>query len=137
MVDPPAHVEDLRRRREQEQRKKPPKDTHQDQATHAADREMVEMLREQVEDLRGRLDVADQRDREQRRIIAALTSRIPELPPASQPGNIADWSSEQRERREQAGMAETPTDAPAGPQTATSQEQRAESRPWWRRILGS
>ncbi len=74
---PVPHVEDLRRRREEDQRKKPPKPEQS-----ATDRELVEVLRDQVEDLRARLDAADQRDRDQRRIIAALTSRIPELPSA-------------------------------------------------------
>src|SRR5215207_9446832 len=40
---------------------------------------LAEVLREQVEHLREQLDRAEERDRENRRIIAALTQRIPEL----------------------------------------------------------
>ena len=122
---PAPHVEGLRRRREEDQRKKPPKP---DQGSQAADRELVDTLREQVEDLRGRLDVADQRDREQRRIIAALTSRIPELPEATE-ANVST------------GPTHTPTDAPGGPHAATQSpqatEKRTVGRSLWRRIFGS
>jgi hypothetical protein len=46
--------------------------------------EQLEDLRDQVRYLRDQLDRADERDRENRRIIATLTSRIPELlPPES------------------------------------------------------
>jgi hypothetical protein len=45
--------------------------------------ELVEELRDQVRYLRDQLDQERDANRENRRIIAALTSRIPELPPAS------------------------------------------------------
>jgi len=45
--------------------------------------------------------------------------------------------SEARESPEGAGPAETPPDAPAGPQTTTGRpETGGERRPWWRRVFG-
>ena len=41
---------------------------------------LVENLEDEVANLRRQLDQANERDRENRRIIAALTTRIPELP---------------------------------------------------------
>jgi len=41
--------------------------------------ELVEELRDRVHFLEGQLEQANERDRENRRIVAALTSRIPEL----------------------------------------------------------
>ena len=57
-------------------------------------RDLVEVLRSQVEMLRAELHEAHAANRETRRIIAALTERIPELPPPS--------SEEPRESRETA-----------------------------------
>jgi hypothetical protein len=48
--------------------------------TPQADRELIETLKAQVADLRDRLDRQEEANRENRRIIAALTARIPELP---------------------------------------------------------
>jgi hypothetical protein len=49
---------------------------------------LVEVLRDQIGDLRAQLEQANERDRENRRIIAALTSRIPAIEaPASGPGS--------------------------------------------------
>jgi hypothetical protein len=49
---------------------------------------LVEVLRDQIGDLRAQLEQANERDRENRRIIAALTSRIPAIEaPASSPGS--------------------------------------------------
>jgi hypothetical protein len=44
---------------------------------------LVDTLRDQIDTLKRQLEQANERDRENRRIIAALTSRIPELPPAA------------------------------------------------------
>ncbi len=94
--------------------------------------ELVEALREQIADLREQLAEANAANRENRRIIAGLTSRIPEL------------------------QAADPTEPPGGPQTAAEASEGAEPRsamreaqeateraeaggerrPWWRRILG-
>ena len=81
--------------------------------------ETIRLLREQ-------LDQANERDRENRRIIAALTQRIPAIEPP----------------------AETPSEAREGPTQATEQPGRvepqaeveatqepAEPRSWWRRLF--
>jgi excisionase family DNA binding protein len=93
-------------------------DTYQDvsrDAVLAAKDEMIAALQEQLEQ-------ANERDRENRRIIAALTSRIPAI--------------------------EAPADERESPQTAREEPARAEPRPdrveaqegarrpWWRRMFG-
>jgi predicted ArsR family transcriptional regulator len=91
-----------------------------------ADRtELVEALRDQISDLRGQLAEANAANRENRRIIAGLTQRIPEL---------------------EAGASERPE----APETVEEGPERAEPRPaapraqagprrpwWWRRVFGS
>jgi DNA-binding transcriptional regulator PaaX len=71
----------------------------------------VRSLEERVEHLRELLDGEREANRENRRIIAALTSRIPELESGPSPG--ASESS--------------PPEA----------QEPAEPRPWWRRWFGS
>ncbi len=89
--------------------------------TNAAGRdEFVEELRDRVRFLEDQLQQANERDRENRRIVAALTSRIPELEAPQEP----------RESPESPGPARTPTDADEGPQEG------AQWRSWWRRIFG-
>lgn len=84
---------------------------------------LVEVLEGQVEDLRARLDREQEANRENRRIIAGLTQRIPELQAA--PGRATEPPSSPSEPRQ--GEDSTPT--AEGPQTGTQ-------RPWWRRIFG-
>jgi Helix-turn-helix domain len=79
----------------------------------------VRSLEERVEHLRELLDGEREANRENRRIIAALTSRIPELEPGPSPE-----ASESRET--------PPADAPS-----TSAPPDAEPRPWYRRIFGA
>jgi hypothetical protein len=83
----------------------------------------IEDLREQVAYLRDQLEQANERDRENRRIIAALTSRIPAI------------EAPQEASRE---AAETVEEAPerAEPQSSTEGRQEGVHRPWWRRVLG-
>ena len=89
---------------------------------------LVESLRERITDqqdqiahLRNQLDESNEANRENRRIIAALTQRIPELPPP-----------EVRENPESAN--EEPERERTRPATAESQEPT--STPWWRRWFG-
>jgi len=84
--------------------------------------EMVEVLREQVEDLRSRLDREQEANRENRRIIAALTERIPEIEAPASTGQARGSS-------ESAGDASSRGRPPQDTETAAS-------RPWWRRWLG-
>ncbi len=84
--------------------------------------ELVEVLREQVELLRVELEEAHAANRENRRIIAALTSRIPaiEAPPDA-PGSP--------ERVAEMPMGPEPSEAREGAQEA------AQPRSWWRRLF--
>jgi len=84
--------------------------------------ELIAELRDRVRSLDDQLDQEREANRENRRIIAALTSRIPAI--------------------------EAPTDEREAPQTAQEEPERAEPRsdapgaregvrrPWWRRVLG-
>jgi hypothetical protein len=82
----------------------------------------VRSLEERVEHLRELLDGEREANRENRRIIAALTSRIPELEPGPSP--------EASESRETSAADAPSTSAPPEAQEPT------EPRPWWRRIFG-
>jgi excisionase family DNA binding protein len=98
--------------------------TDEPQAAVESSRELVDELRDRVRFLEAQLEQANERDRENRRIVAALTSRIPEL------------EGPQEERS-------------GGPETVEAEHERAESHPagagtqegeqrsWWRRIFGS
>ncbi len=83
---------------------------------------LVDALRDQVEDLRRRLDTSEEANRENRRIIAALTQRIPELPPASS--------------QEAPGAREPAADAPGGVEGQEDGGGRQEHRSWWRQFFG-
>src|SRR5215212_8193454 len=84
--------------------------------------QVVEVLRDQVEHLREQLDRAEERDRENRRIIAALTQRIPELEAPSEPRESPETPSE-----EYYGTS---------PEEAEDSLQRRSERSWWRRFFG-
>jgi hypothetical protein len=92
-------------------------------------RELVEELRDRVRSLEDKLQQANDRDRENRRIIAALTSRIPELPPSSteRPSEAAQstWES-LREEPERVGTRSSGEEAP----------EPTERRSLWQRLFG-
>jgi hypothetical protein len=85
--------------------------------------ELVDQMQARIDSLERQLEQAHERDRENRRIIAALTSRIPAI----------EAPSEQRESPE-----ETSTDAEdrAEPYPAAGGDQQGAQRPWWRRVFG-
>ena len=88
--------------------------------------ELIGTLRDQVRDLREQLEQANERDRENRRIIAALTSRIPAIEAPS-------------DRSEAAESPESGADLPMGPVPAESSEaaqEPTERVSWWRRVFG-
>jgi hypothetical protein len=82
----------------------------------------VEAWRELIEELRDRVRSLEDANRENRRIIAALTSRIPELEAPSEPSD--------RPPNAGAGLAREE------PQAATEGAQEGSERPWWRRVFG-
>jgi hypothetical protein len=93
------------------------------QAQDEGSRELVEELRDQVGYLREQLRREQDAHAEARRIIAALTQRIPEL-------------EAPREPREGDLSASGPPDrGEARPSDAGARE-GAQRVPWWRRIFG-
>jgi hypothetical protein len=79
-------------------------------------------MRERIASLERQLEQANERDRENRRIIAALTSRIPEL-----------------EAPQEASEPPHDADEPQGggqPRPAAPGAQEGARRPWWRRVFG-
>jgi hypothetical protein len=77
--------------------------------------ELVDALRAQVEDLKARLDRAEEAARENRRLLAAALERIP--PQLEAPSSAEDEPE-----------ASAPTEPRHAPQEQAS--------PWWRRIFG-
>jgi hypothetical protein len=86
---------------------------------------LVEALRDQVSMLKQQLNTEQAASGELRRIIAALTSRIPELEaPRQEPPEAPTEGTEQPVRvQSQAAVGR--------------QAQEDAERPWWRRIFGS
>jgi hypothetical protein len=85
----------------------------------------VEAWRELIDELRDRVRSLEEANRENRRIIAALTQRIPELEaPASPEARDSPETAEDEPGRAQ------PRSAAEGPQEG------AQRRSWWRRITG-
>jgi hypothetical protein len=82
---------------------------------------LISQMQGRIDSLERQLEEANERDRENRRIIAALTSRIPaiEAPPDT-PGSPETGEDQQ-------GRGEARPDAP-GPQEGAR-------RPWWRRLF--
>lgn len=73
-----------------------------------------------IAELQDRVRSLEEANRENRRIIAMLTSRIPEI----------EAPRESPESEASTGPTDTPTDTPGGLQEA------AQPRPWWRRVFG-
>jgi excisionase family DNA binding protein len=96
-------------------------DKRQDRLPESPQDRLIDTLEEQNRFLRGQLEAERDANRENRRIIAALTSRIPELPaPSSQE------------------PSEAPQTATEGPERGVPQEpQEGTQRSWWRRMFGS
>ena len=83
--------------------------------------ERIEDLRDQVAYLREQLEEANERDRENRRIIAALTSRIPAIEAAQEATDTTETVEEAPDRAE--------------PYSATGRAQEGARQPWWRRVF--
>lgn len=124
---PPVHALLQQRRRDHERRNrtKDPGENDTPPASPEIERELIDSLKDQVEDLRQRLDREQDANRENRRIIAALTQRIPEL----------------EAPRDERGSPETPSEPTQGtqapqprPTPQTGSQRRTAS--WWRRIVG-
>jgi hypothetical protein len=131
------------------------------QHAHPGSPPLVEELRDQVGYLREQLRREQDAHAEARRIIAALTSRIPELTPPAQGEETSPASEPPTDRREYtvtptpqpgrvgpqppleaaqegAESPETPLERPEGEEAwvdATGSQEGTE-RPWWRRVFG-
>ena len=95
---------------------------HTDDIPHDTPQALVVEMRGRIESLERQLEQANERDRENRRIIAALTSRIPAIEAPQEAPEAAETADEQQ------GRGEPYPDAPGAPE--------AVRRPWWRRVLG-
>jgi hypothetical protein len=82
----------------------------------------VDAWRELIGELRDRVRSLEEANRENRRIIAALTQRIPELEAPSDERESPGAVEEERER--------------AKSRPGTSEDQEGTQRPWWRRVFG-
>ncbi len=78
-----------------------------------------------IAEMQDRIRSLEEANRENRRIIAMLTSRIPEI----------EAPSEARESPESPGPGPSPPDASEGPHAAGERSQEP-PRPWWRRVFG-
>jgi hypothetical protein len=86
------------------------------------DRELVDAKDETIRLLTQQLESERRANEENRRIIAALTSRIPEIEAPSTGASGGDLSTEDE------GPASTPSEPRPTPDTPVP-------RPWWRRIF--
>ncbi len=85
---------------------------------------LLDALREQVASLQQQLDRAEERDRENRRLLAAALERIPPQLEAPREGPTEPPAS-------------PVTDSQPGPSsTVRGEEKRAPQRPWWSRWFG-
>jgi hypothetical protein len=94
-------------------------DTDQPQSDAAA---LISAKDETIAALREQLEQANERDRENRRIIAALTSRIPAIEAPAETPEASETAKEPQ------GRGQPHPDAPGA--------QEGVQRPWWRRVFG-
>jgi hypothetical protein len=93
----------------------------------------VAAWRELIEELRDRVRSLEDANRENRRIIAALTQRIPEIesPPREQEAPASpEPTGSPTAATEQSGRVEGP------PVEVEGAQEGAEPRSWWRRVFG-
>ena len=84
--------------------------------------ELIEEFRSRVHSLEYQLGQEREANRENRRIIAALTSRIPAIEAPPDERESPQTVEEDRQRAE--------------PRPTTVEAQESVQRPWWRRIVG-
>jgi hypothetical protein len=102
-------------------------DTGVDEVLHPDTSALISEMRGRIEDLQEQLEQANKRDRENRRIIAALTSRIPELPSPTpeEPPEASQAATEQPGRVEPQAAVEAAQSPPERPE-----------RSWRERVRG-
>jgi seryl-tRNA synthetase len=82
---------------------------------------LISQMQARIDSLERQLEEANERDRENRRIIAALTSRIPAIEAPQEPTEASETVEEESERAE--------------PRPATGGAQEGARRPWWKRVF--
>jgi hypothetical protein len=98
-----------------------------------------EAWRELIDELRDRVRSLEESNRENRRIIAALTSRIPaiEAPASPETPGAAETVEEEPDRGQpRSGTGGAHEDASRPPDTAEWPVRGGLLRPWWRRVFG-
>ncbi len=80
---------------------------------------LISQMQARIESLERQLEEANAANQEHRRIIIALTSRIPQIEAPQEP----------QEKAESAGSRSDRVETPPEPEKATE-------RPWWRRLFG-
>jgi hypothetical protein len=95
---------------------------HTDDIPNDTPQALVVEMRGRIESLEHQLEQANERDRENRRIIAALTSRIPAIEAPQEATGGTETVEEEPQRAE--------------PHPATGGAQEVAQRPWWRRWFG-
>ncbi len=91
--------------------------------------ELVDELRDRVHFLEEQLAQANERDRENRRLLAGLIERVPQLEAPRDPGETQEPAESLQTVEEEPDRAEPRSDAGGAQGTA-------QRRPWWRRIFG-
>ena len=82
---------------------------------------LISQMQDRIDSLERQLEEAAERDRENRRIIVALTSRIPAIEAPSEARASPETAGEEPERAE--------------PHSTTGGDQEGVQRPWWRRVF--
>src|SRR5215211_2014434 len=82
---------------------------------------LISQMQGRIDSLERQLEEDAERDRENRRIIAALTSRIPAIEAPSEPRESPETVEEEPERAE--------------PRPTTVESQESVQRSWWRRVF--
>jgi excisionase family DNA binding protein len=98
------------------------RDTAQDAYQDVSQDALLTAKDETIAALREQLAQANERDRENRRIIAALTARIPAIEAPQEARESPQTVEEEPERAE--------------PRPGTSEAQEGAQSPWWRRVFG-
>jgi hypothetical protein len=94
--------------------------------------EFIEEMRDRIQDLREQLASERRANEENRRIIAALTQRIPEIEAPREQEATTSAPGAPEAATEQPGRVGPQTEV-EGPREATEQPQR---RSWWREFFG-
>ncbi len=101
---------------------RPTTDQTTDQSALALMQAHLDSLGEQLTYIRDQLDQEREANRENRRIIAGLVQRVPELEPVPEPRDAPETATNLH-----------PTVDPQGDDAG---QEKAKSRPWWGRLFG-